>query len=253
MTTKSPRHHFKYQKYDIASHERTTAQLKPIKPPRRRLKFHAPMNDATFRQPPLHNLEQFTRMLQPEYFSVEMIIYNMLVQDDLSKQLEKKWSYLRDRCKDEATLIEDAEDPAELMHILEAGFDNVNERAFRDKALNWSGEVTRLILDRLKDNQDEHFLEVAIHVLYDAAVLKNVELEKNVISMMDQTCSPYTLSLLAVLLGLVGSEYVVPQIWRAFWFLRAIKSKYYNGPLLALGELVDRAERGEIGQNFLRS
>lgn len=211
------------------------------------------MKDVPVRIPPMRNIARFVEMFPPEYFSPEMIIYNFLVQDEVTNELESQWADHLPRCQDETRRIHATATLEALFAIMKAGPDPFNQWLIQEKALDWPGDLLPLICDHLRTNRTESFPEFAIHVLFDFATRQHMDLEGVILGILGEIPTAYTLSLLCVLLGLIGSENAVPPIWRAYWYLRATKLKYINGPLLALGELADRARRREIGGAFLQS
>jgi hypothetical protein len=154
------------------------------------------------------------------------------LRKNLTKQIQKEIH----RADAERKAIIRETSPEKLFEILCNNPDSLNHEVLKAKILQHESFLVPLILKKLITNRDDFFIEVAILVLYEARKNWVPQIESTILKIRD----PYNLSLICVVLGLIGAKSSIPFVWRAFHVFKRMKSKYINGPLLALAEFQER-------------
>jgi hypothetical protein len=113
--------------------------------------------------------------------------------------------------------------------------DPFNHRTLKDRILQFSGVALPRIIERLRNNQNDAFAELAVEVIYES----NVDCSFQLLEILDSVGDPYTASLVCLLLGLIGPKDAIQPIWNYYHYFKNeyAHKTYEQGPLLALYEL----------------
>jgi hypothetical protein len=133
--------------------------------------------------------------------------------------------------------------PEDIVRFLKKGPDRLNYPQVRDKFLEYDQETAPLLLEEMRTANDEKFVEWSVKLFYESDhvsaedILELVELHQH---------DAYALSLLCVLLGFFEHPAIPKVLWDYFhYFKNHFRDElYYEGPLLALREIVDYQEEG---------
>lgn len=172
--------------------------------------------------------------------SAARLIYSCLLNPGIEEHVadvakphisEKRWKEEEKKIKQE-TILEG------LLKIMGASPDSLNHALLKKKILSFSRLAILRIIERLKDNQDDLFVELGIKIIYESKINCSSEL----LRILDTIKDPYTLSLIYLLLGLIGPKEAIQPVWNYYHFLRDRypEETYEQGPLLALYEFKER-------------
>lgn len=144
---------------------------------------------------------------------------------------EKRWKEEEEKIKRETSL-------EGLLKIVEESPDPCNHALLKKKILSFSRLAVPRIIERLKDNQDDLFVELGIRIIYES----KIDCAEHLLRILDSISEPHTLSLVCLLLGLIGSKEAIQPVWNYYHFLRDKypEETYEQGPLLALYEFKAR-------------
>lgn len=143
-----------------------------------------------------------------------------------------------ERWREEAEKITRETDLEGLLKIMGEYPDALNHALLKKKILSFSQLAISRIIDKLKDNQDDLFVELGIKIIYESKINCSFEL----LQILGTIKDPYTLSLVCLLLGLIGPQEAIQPVWNYYHFLRDEypEETYDQGPLLALYEFKER-------------
>mgnify|MGYP001579657191 CR=1 FL=1 len=143
------------------------------------------------------------------------------------------------RSEAEEKRIKETNDITELLEIMRAYPDTLNQRLLVSKILQYKDVAIPTIIDELKHTNNNAFTELAIKILYET---KN-EYSNEVLKLIKLPVrNPYTLSSLCLLLGLIGHKEALKTLWDCYHFLkeRSPRESFAQGPLLGLYELYEK-------------
>ncbi len=125
-----------------------------------------------------------------------------------------------------------------LLCIMGEKPDPFNHILLIEKILRFHEEAILKIIEKLKFNHDDVFVELAVRIIYDSKVDCSVRL----LGILDNIEYPYTLSQVCLLLGFVSTREALLPLWNCFHYLREEYPQEYfcEGPLLALAELNEK-------------
>jgi hypothetical protein len=142
------------------------------------------------------------------------------------------------RGEEEASRIKEECNPENLIRIMAQEPDPFNHQILKEKILLFQNVTLPMILERLRNNQDDAFAELAVEIIYESGV----DYGGHLLDTLDSISDPYTCSLVCMLLGLIGSRDAIRPVWNYYHYF---KNKYPHetfdqGPLLALYEMKKR-------------
>jgi hypothetical protein len=145
---------------------------------------------------------------------------------------EKRW-------KEEAEKITRETDLEGLLKIMGEEPDSLNQALLKKKILSFAKLAISKIIEKLRDNQDDVFVELGVKIIYESKIDCSLEL----LRLLDSIKDSYTLSLVCLLLGLIGPKEAIQPVWNYYHFLRDEypEETYEQGPLLALYEFSRRS------------
>lgn len=170
--------------------------------------------------------------------SAPRLVYSMILNpgmDRLASEITKQ--FIR-RGEEEATRIKEETNPANLIDIMGQEPDPLNHRILKERILHFSNFTVPRIVERLTNNRNDAFAELAVEVLYESKVDCGFQL----LEILDSIEDPYTSSLVCLLLGLIGTRDEIQRIWNYYHFFKDqyAHETYDQGPLLALYEMKER-------------
>lgn len=144
---------------------------------------------------------------------------------------EQRWQKEEEKINQETTL-------EGLLKIIEESPDPVNHALLKKKILNFSNLAVLKIVEKLKDNQDDVFVELGVRIIHES----KIDCSTQLLGILDSIKHPHTLSLVCLLLGLIGPREAIQPVWNYYHFLRDNypEETYEQGPLLALYEFKER-------------
>ena len=170
--------------------------------------------------------------------SAARLLYSILLNpkmDQLASGVAKQ--FIR-RGEEEAKRIQEENDPEKLIQIMGQEPDPFNQRILKDRILQFSGFTLPRIIERLRNNQNDAFAELAVRVIYES----NVDCGVQLLEILDSIGDPYTASLVCLLLGLIGPKDAIQPIWNYYHYFKNgyPHESFDQGPLLALYEVKER-------------
>lgn len=173
-----------------------------------------------------------------EEISAARLLYSILLNPEIDELASKMTKQFIRRGEQEAKRIKEEADPENLIHIMEQEPDPLNHRILKERILQFSNYTLPRIIERLRNNRNDAFAELAVQVIYESGVDCGVQL----LEILDSIGDPYTSSLVCLLLGLIGPRDGIQHIWNYYHFFKGeYAHKTYNqGPLLALYEMKER-------------
>lgn len=143
----------------------------------------------------------------------------------------------------EAQEIRRISNPRELIEMLKRSLDPLNTPLFREKFLDYKKESVVLLLEELKNAQNDSFVEYAVDLLHASGENYSVE----VVELIERhQRDAYTVSVLCLLLGFYDHPAIPKLLWDYYHCLKARfpSETYSDGPLLALCEIMERQDPG---------
>jgi hypothetical protein len=167
--------------------------------------------------------------------SAARLLYSILLNPEIDQLASGVAKQFIRRGEEEAKRIKEENDPEKLIQIMGQEPDPFNHRILKDRTLQFSGFTLPRIIERLRNNQNDAFAELAVEVIYES----NVDCGVQLLEILDSVGDPYTASLVCLLLGLIGPKDVIQPIWNYYHYFKNeyAHKTYEQGPLLALYEL----------------
>ena len=175
--------------------------------------------------------------------SPQGLLYYNLMNPELASVAARFVKQQESRHIREERRIEEAADLEGLIEIMKQEPDPLNHELLMQKVLERADEAIPRILNELPRSQNNTgFVEVAIQIIYRSKVDCSAELLDLIKVPIENA---YTLSLLSLLLGLVGTEDAIKPLWDRYHFFkeRFPREHYMQGPLFGLYELALRHGR----------
>jgi hypothetical protein len=167
--------------------------------------------------------------------SAARLLYSILLNPEIDQLASGVAKQFIRRGEEEAKRIKEENDPEKLIQIMGQEPDPFNHRILKHRILQFSGFTLPRIIERLRNNQNDAFAELAVEVIYES----NVDCGVQLLEILDSAGDPYTASLVCLLLGLIGSKEAIQPIWNYYHYFKNeyAHNTYEQGPLLALYEL----------------
>jgi hypothetical protein len=183
--------------------------------------------------------------LPEEGFSAHRLLYSCLLRPELeflAGNIAKSFFFRGEAEKDKIIQINDA---AGLIAILKQSPDPLNHRLLADKLLDLREITVPILIDELRQVQNDCFVEQAIRIIYRSGIdCSSILLKLIATSAIDA----YALSLICMLCGMTGSQEALKPLWDRFHFFKEKypNENFYQGPWLGLYELTYHSTRKEI-------
>src|SRR4030042_5147238 len=170
--------------------------------------------------------------------SAARLIYSTLLNpqiDQLASAITKQ--FIR-RGEEEARRIKEEANPENLIDIMGQEPDPFNHRILKDRILFFLNVTLPSIIERLRNNRNDAFADLAVETIYESKVDCGVQL----LDILDSINDPYTSSLVCLLLGLMGPRDAIEPIWNYYHYFKNEypHESFDQGPLLALYEMKER-------------
>lgn len=170
--------------------------------------------------------------------SAARMVYSILLTpgvEQLGTKLARR--FIR-RGKEEAKRIRREKNPEKLLKIMEQQPDTMNQWLLKEEILKFSEFAVPKIIGKLKGNRDATFVELAVDITHKS----EIDCSSQLLGILKSIRHPYTLSLVCMLLGLIGTREAIKPVWDCYYFLKEEYSEedYEQGPLLALYEFKNR-------------
>ncbi|MEW6609184.1 MAG: hypothetical protein AB1414_17360 [bacterium] len=164
------------------------------------------------------------------------LLYSELGLDQLASKLVRM--AVGKRGKEEMKRINKETKLENLIKMMEQKPDPLNHWLLKKKILRFRESAVSKVIERLRDNRDDTFVEVAIQIIYES----KIDCSYQILGILDSIKDPYTLSLVCLLLGLIGPKEALQPVWNYYHFLKDkyFQKHYEQGPLLALYEFKER-------------
>jgi hypothetical protein len=170
--------------------------------------------------------------------SAARLLYSTLLNPEIDQLASEVTKQFIRRGEEEAKRIKEETNPENLIHIMEQEPDPFNHRILKERILNFWDFTLPRIIERLRNNRNDAFAELAVEVIYESKLDCGVQLLEILNSIED----PYTCSLVCLLLGLMGPRDGIQHIWNYYHFFtdEYAHETYDQGPLLALYKMKER-------------
>ncbi len=207
--------------------------------------FQEYKNDAAIKRPikdygPAVLSKEFFAQNPVHEFSAPSLMYFRLMHPQADRlACEQAQRFVR-RGEEEKERILKTDSLEGLLCIMGEKPDPFNHTLLIGKILCFHEEAILKIIEKLKFNRDDVFVELAVRIICGSKIDCSVCL----LGILDNIEYPYTLSQVCLLLGFVGTrEAVLSLLWNYFHYLREEYPQEYfcEGPLLALAELNRRS------------
>ncbi|KAB3536068.1 hypothetical protein F8154_04735 [Alkaliphilus pronyensis] len=174
--------------------------------------------------------------------SVQRLIYSTLVYEDFEEEVNKlviEHKILNDErlkhINQEKALIEAEENPKAILNILRKETEMINRVVLIKKALEFEEILLPMVLEKLVRSYNEIFIENSIDIL----ARSNKNYSPLLKERYAEIRSPYTQSLVCLVIGFRGTEDTIPWMLDKFYEMKKTypNDTYDQGPLLALHEL----------------
>jgi len=171
--------------------------------------------------------------------SAPRLLYSFLSypgMDQLAAETVRK--FIPDRGKKEEERIRKETQLENLIKIMEQTPDPINQPLLVKKIVSYRKKAIPIIIEKLKDTQDDVFIELAIRIIYHS----KVNCSNQLLEILDSIKAPYAVSLVCLLLGLIGKKDAIQPVWNYYHYLkkRYCRQNYEQGPLIALYEFKER-------------
>src|SRR4030042_327794 len=172
--------------------------------------------------------------------SAPRFLYSYLFHPEIEGIANKVARQFIDRGKEELKRIEIAKDAEILIGIMRNNPDPLNHKPLIDRLVEQSAQSVPMILQELKEPQNDSFVELAVRILHRSGTNCSKEIIDIIKSGNNRTA--YAISILCVLLGFYDNEYVEKLLWAYYHYLnfKYPNDTYSDGPLLGLIEIRER-------------
>jgi len=170
--------------------------------------------------------------------SAARIVYSILLSSGIERFASKTVKRFIKRGKEEAKRIRRENNPETLLKMMEQHPDPLNRWLLKKKIVGFSEFAVPKIIEKLKENQDDCFAELAVDIIHKS----EIDCSSQLLGILNSIKQPYTLSLVCMLLGLLGTREAIKPVWDCYYFLKEEypEEDYEQGPLLALYEFKSR-------------
>jgi len=174
--------------------------------------------------------------------SVQRLIYSTLLFngiENVANELIMKEGILNNERLNQITrekeLIQAVQNPEEIFQLLRKKTDAINRVDLIRKALEFEEVLTPMVLEKLKRNNHDIFIENSVQFLAKSQKNYSLLLKEQYVEIR----SPYVQSLICLILGFKGEEDTIPWLLDRFFEMKKLYpcETYDQGPLLALHEL----------------
>ena len=172
-------------------------------------------------------------------FSAPRLIYSNLLNPEIEGIANKVARQFINRGKEELKRLETANDTETLIGIMKSNPDPLNHKPLIDRLVEGKQSVS-MILQELKEPQNDSFVELAVRILHGA----ETDCSKEIIDIIKSgnNRKVYAISILCVLLGFYDNEYTEKLLWDYYHYmkLKYPDETYSDGPLSGLIEIQER-------------
>ncbi len=181
--------------------------------------------------------------------SAPRLLYSTLLMPEVEKEAEKISRKFIERGKEELKTIEGIRDVSELIDVMRQSPDSLNHVKLIDKLLRFKDESIHMIIEELKQPQQNDFIEIAIKVIhgsgndYSNEILEIIKFHQR---------DAYAISQLCMLLGFYESKESEKLLWNYFHFFKEHfrHETYSDGPLLGLIEMREQRKENLFGHSM---
>lgn len=175
---------------------------------------------------------------QVKEISAARLLYSNLLNPGIEELASKTTRQFVIRGREEAKRISRETNPENLLKMMDPRTDTVNHWLLKKKILKFANFAIPRIIEKLKDNIDDTFVELAIGIIYES----KIDYSSQLLEILDSIKESYTLSLACLLLGFIAPKEAIQPVWNYYHFLKEEypRETYEQGPLLALYEFKER-------------
>ena len=183
--------------------------------------------------------------LPEEAFSAHRLLYGCLLRPEVETLAGDLARSLIFRGKDEKNKIARTNDAAGLIAILKQNPDPFNHRFLMNKLLDLREVAVPMLIDELRQVQNDCFVEQAIRIIYESKIDCSSILLKLIAS---SPIDAYALSLICMVCGMTGSQEALKPLWDRFHFFKEKypEENFYLGPWIGLYDLTHPLSRMEV-------
>lgn len=206
--------------------------------------------------PPRETIDYGTPLIDEAFFSknevhkisAPRLLYSNLISPKIEPVVAEVMNRILNRGKNEASLIENANDVLELINIMKRGPDPLNTVRLMEKLLEQKEVTVPIILQELMKPQIDACVELAVRII----PATGVDYSDRLIEIITRyQRDAYTVSLLCMLVGFYDNPKAEKLLWDYYHYFRENfpNYTYSDGPLLGLEEI--RIRRKQKKENFL--
>jgi len=172
--------------------------------------------------------------------SAPRLIYSSLLHPEIEGIANKVVRQFINRGKEERKRIKTAKNTETLIGIMRNNPDPLNHTPLIDRLIEERAQSTPMILQELKEPQNDSFVELAVRILHRS----KTNFSKEIIDIIKSgnNRKAYAISILCVLLGFYDNEYSEKLLWDYYYYMKFKypNDTYSDGPLLGLIEIRER-------------
>lgn len=173
--------------------------------------------------------------------SAASLMYSVLMTPEIAGVANQITKKLISRGREEAKEIESEDRPERLIEMMKPETDCINYELLLERLLQFHEHVTAVLLDRLKLENNDVFLELSVRYFNQ---LVDVNIWDELATIVKTTEHLYTRSLLCLLMGVKGPRELLPLVWEQYHVFKNESNQhhYEQGPLYGLYEYAHRFE-----------
>lgn len=193
--------------------------------------------------------ENFFRSNTLREMSAPRLLYSILLMPEVEEIAERVSRKYILRGLEERQAIDDAQDIEQLIQIMQRKPDTLNHRKLINKVLGFNEKAILLIIEKLKEPQNDVFIDIAVRAIYGSGENYSNEILE-VIKYHQRDA--FTVCQLCMLLGFHDNSDSEQVLWTYFHFFKEHfpDETYSDGPLLGLMEIRKRREERLFGDRL---
>lgn len=167
--------------------------------------------------------------------SAQRLAYSTILMPEIEENASNIVQEWTDSANEEALVIKEENDPEVILKRLRGKCDPINYCILRDKALENEEQLMPKIIAMLVRSGNDVFIEHAARIIPKCR--KNYS--NDLLNILEEVRNPYAVSMICLVIGFIGSEEIIPIIYKKYHELKRLypDDSYDQGPLLALLEL----------------
>jgi len=171
-------------------------------------------------------------------FHIKLLLGKGQLQDVMDVSVFNKLPDREEVLQAERNEIESATSSGEIIRFMRRGADIMNQNILVNRALDFEEEIIPEIIKMLKTSLNELFIELSTRAL----AICSMDISKELSELYEEARSPFTKSMVLVVLGFKGEEGQIPWLVKKFKEMKKSfpETDYCYGAYSALLEMESR-------------